>query len=342
MLTCRICQKEFKKLKFKSDHIEICVRCVNSFNTSPEPAIRALERLKEMLARGMQRNASRDLESEDEWKRRRAREILEDFESALNAALPGWLNRLLANKENTTKDFKMMRANRRGLLRMEARSGTPHYPDNWREVARRIRNRDGGKCLVCGATEATLDVHHIIYLSRFGTNQQSNLITLCRACHESEHCRDFDFAEAEDPERLPPIRDFNKPPSQQAQWTEPLIQSPVQRLHAPPTNLTWRGENDSIFIDREKEVAVQIKAPTNHFQSLQPKELNVARWASVGAALGLLAGALAALSDSLIAGVVYGAMAALIYATIGIVIAGLTNAIRRWMYRQYLAAYKKR
>ena len=66
MPECRICRHTFKALKFKTEHIDICTRCVNTLNAAPEPAIKAQERLTEMLARGMRRNAERDLESGEE------------------------------------------------------------------------------------------------------------------------------------------------------------------------------------------------------------------------------------------------------------------------------------
>lgn len=194
MTTCRICLKDFNKIKFHTEHIAVCGRCVNTLNESPEPAREAELRLAEMLARGMRRNAERDLAAEEEWKRRKAQRTLDQFDEALDAVLPGWINKFLAKPENSRGDFKIMRAHRRGLLRME---GFTAYPSSsvWKETAHRIRIRDEMRCTVCGATETTLDVHHIVYLSKHGTNQQSNLITLCRSCHELEHERAFDLGE---------------------------------------------------------------------------------------------------------------------------------------------------
>lgn len=189
-------------LRFQTEHIGICTRCVGSLNKSPEAAKNAEARLTEKLARGMQRNAERDLHSDEEWKRRRAQRILDDLDSAVAAALHDWITNLLKNPENSTRDFKVMRAYRRRLLRLD---GYASYPGDWGDVARRIRQRDGYKCTVCGATDTILDVHHIVYLSNHGTNQQSNLVTLCRKCHEIEHEREFDWHEARDPESISPI-----------------------------------------------------------------------------------------------------------------------------------------
>lgn len=204
MPACRICQHTFTSLRFQNEHIAICTRCVNTLNESPEPAKNAEARFAEKLARGMLRNAEHDLKSGEEWKRRKAQQTLSDLDTAVAAKLHDWMTQLLANPSNSTRDFKIMRAHRRGLLRME---GLADYKDrNWKEVAQKIRRRDGYKCMVCGATSKTLDVHHIIYLSHHGTNQQYNLITLCRKCHEAEHDRVFDFPESQALESEAPIQ----------------------------------------------------------------------------------------------------------------------------------------
>lgn len=203
MPTCRICLRTFKSLRFETEHIGICTRCVNTLNDSPEPAKNAEARFAEKLARGMQRNAERDLKSDKEWKRRKAQQTLDNLDAAVDANLHDWITKLLGDPSNSTRDFKIMRAYRRGLLRME---GFADYRDDWKEAAQRVRRRDGFKCMACGTTDTTLDVHHIIYLSHQGTNQQNNLITLCRTCHEDEHDRVFDWPEPNDPESTAPIQ----------------------------------------------------------------------------------------------------------------------------------------
>jgi 5-methylcytosine-specific restriction endonuclease McrA len=41
----------------------------------------------------------------------------------------------------------------------------------------------GQECQKCGSSDARLDVHHIVPVSAGGTNEDWNLITLCRSCH---------------------------------------------------------------------------------------------------------------------------------------------------------------
>jgi 5-methylcytosine-specific restriction endonuclease McrA len=56
----------------------------------------------------------------------------------------------------------------------------------WQVLRASVLNRDAHVCQGCGATER-LDVHHVIPLYRGGTNDPSNLISLCRECHAKIH-----------------------------------------------------------------------------------------------------------------------------------------------------------
>jgi len=47
--------------------------------------------------------------------------------------------------------------------------------------------RDGFKCIQCGKTECKLQVHHIIFKNRGGSDSIYNLISLCKKCHEDVH-----------------------------------------------------------------------------------------------------------------------------------------------------------
>lgn len=48
-----------------------------------------------------------------------------------------------------------------------------------------IGDQDILLCKVCGQIVA--DIHHIVYRSQGGTDDISNLIQLCRHCHEQAH-----------------------------------------------------------------------------------------------------------------------------------------------------------
>ncbi|MBI5651167.1 MAG: HNH endonuclease [Chloroflexi bacterium] len=61
------------------------------------------------------------------------------------------------------------------------------YPENWTRLAWFVKRRDGMRCVECGATDEVLHAHHIIPLSRGGTNHPNNLQTLCENCHAEKH-----------------------------------------------------------------------------------------------------------------------------------------------------------
>jgi|GEM_PF-7056855 len=60
------------------------------------------------------------------------------------------------------------------------------------EIAREIKERDNFTCRRCGANKrrggnTKLHVHHIVEPECGGTDDPSNLITLCSSCHGWEH-----------------------------------------------------------------------------------------------------------------------------------------------------------
>lgn len=50
-----------------------------------------------------------------------------------------------------------------------------------------VVERDRFKCRGCG--KAPDEIHHIIFRSQGGTDDPSNLVSLCRGCHEQAHGR---------------------------------------------------------------------------------------------------------------------------------------------------------
>ncbi len=55
----------------------------------------------------------------------------------------------------------------------------------WGDTKRLVYERDNGQCAFCG--ERAVDCHHIVLKSLGGKNDERNLISLCRACHETVH-----------------------------------------------------------------------------------------------------------------------------------------------------------
>ena len=50
-----------------------------------------------------------------------------------------------------------------------------------------VLHRDNYTCQCCGKKHTRLEVHHITYRSKGGTDDEKNLITLCEKCHKAIH-----------------------------------------------------------------------------------------------------------------------------------------------------------
>lgn len=77
---------------------------------------------------------------------------------------------------------------RRG--RVSSSSSSPSQRSNGRqipsEVRRRVLDRDGRRCRFCN-TKENLHLHHIVYRSQGGPDEDWNLITLCLEHHDKVH-----------------------------------------------------------------------------------------------------------------------------------------------------------
>jgi 5-methylcytosine-specific restriction endonuclease McrA len=82
-----------------------------------------------------------------------------------------------------------MRKHGRGKLQI-VRGGYSTPTTSWYTIADEVRKRDGNKCVQCSSTEH-LDVHHINPVSHGGRSVKSNLVTLCRKCHNKKHKHSF-------------------------------------------------------------------------------------------------------------------------------------------------------
>lgn len=66
----------------------------------------------------------------------------------------------------------------------------------WNEIKLAVFKRDNYTCQKCGTTERhrkndfmmeNMECHHIVAINHGGTNEISNLITLCHDCHSQSH-----------------------------------------------------------------------------------------------------------------------------------------------------------
>jgi hypothetical protein len=57
---------------------------------------------------------------------------------------------------------------------------------HWRKVRTQVLIRDHYRCRCCGTPEK-IDVHHIRFRSRGGTDSTNNCAAMCRVCHGELH-----------------------------------------------------------------------------------------------------------------------------------------------------------
>jgi 5-methylcytosine-specific restriction endonuclease McrA len=60
--------------------------------------------------------------------------------------------------------------------------------ERYRELKKRILERDGWRCQQCGRCDQ-LQIHHMIRRSQSGPDCDENLIVLCSSCHRSLHLK---------------------------------------------------------------------------------------------------------------------------------------------------------
>jgi hypothetical protein len=99
--------------------------------------------------------------------------------------------RELSADEGKKRFLKSLQRERR------SRDESLNYPEDWAELKRQVLVRDAHRCANCGSS-GEMHVHHIVPLSKGGTNNLTNLKALCRDCHVLVHphmkdqVRDFD------------------------------------------------------------------------------------------------------------------------------------------------------
>lgn len=72
----------------------------------------------------------------------------------------------------------------------------------WQKLREKVLKRDGHKCVSCGS-DNDLEVHHIVPVAQGGSNELSNLITLCLTCHNKAHRNNHHARETSETKPLP-------------------------------------------------------------------------------------------------------------------------------------------
>ena len=84
---------------------------------------------------------------------------------------------------------KLLRANSLGLINPTGEISSRPEDEEYGELRRIILREDQRRCLICGrdGDVANLHMHHVIPLYKRGTNERSNLATVCWSCHARTH-----------------------------------------------------------------------------------------------------------------------------------------------------------
>lgn len=74
-------------------------------------------------------------------------------------------------------------------LRLVSGTSKSDRPDQieWERLRQQVLEQDRYRCMVCDTYPKEKHVHHIVPISKFGSNHPNNLITLCYRCHEKAH-----------------------------------------------------------------------------------------------------------------------------------------------------------
>jgi DNA polymerase III epsilon subunit-like protein len=84
---------------------------------------------------------------------------------------------------------RLLRAYQLDLLNWDNEVSSRQDNEAYDQLRNFIKAQDGHACVICHkpSSKSELHVHHIIPLSRYGTNQHVNLVTLCLTCHKKQH-----------------------------------------------------------------------------------------------------------------------------------------------------------
>ena len=99
-----------------------------------------------------------------------------------------------------------------------------------------VFKRDNYRCRECGATnkETTLEIDHIVPVSKGGSNSLSNLQTLCKKCNRAKHARTWVGGETDSSSKRNKVKEIFKPDYTARRYSEEYW------------NLVNKGVNESI------------------------------------------------------------------------------------------------
>ncbi|MGJ0485155.1 MAG: exonuclease domain-containing protein [Methylomicrobium sp.] len=115
------------------------------------------------------------------------------LEASLSKRVDGYMTRYLASLSSydqlKSKRNRLIRAFQLGLINPEKVILNRLGEEENERFRNFIKSEDGHACVICqkSSAQSELHVHHIIPLSKYGTNQPVNHVTLCYSCHKKQH-----------------------------------------------------------------------------------------------------------------------------------------------------------
>lgn len=120
---------------------------------------------------------------------RRRQEFEARLMSLVDMRSSDYMKKVMEVSARSTNKEKILRAFERGLITWDSEPERRLAGPEAEELLQRVRRADGFKCAICSSAggKVELHVHHIVPLSKLGTNQVENLVTLCYLCHSRQH-----------------------------------------------------------------------------------------------------------------------------------------------------------
>lgn len=217
---CEICQKD-KILKFCSSRLSICDLCLKKVSGAEFDLCTIKELIRKIVDETFPLYAKYSAEVEARKIFYTSKNLFSKFISNFyesnkstieikNLALKIYeeRNSTILNKRNfwnksflenpDINKFKMTsdelnqiyiyKAFLKGLLNQNGQLSNRLSPEEMYVIRNEIIKNDGLVCAKCHKSEnIEYHLHHIIPLNKYGTNKASNLILLCRSCHQKQH-----------------------------------------------------------------------------------------------------------------------------------------------------------
>ncbi len=103
----------------------------------------------------------------------------------------------------TQNDLKCLRRYAEKLRREElAKKRKPKaqqiYNDEFLAIRTDVLKRDNYTCVNCGQTGTELHIHHIVSRAEGGTNDLTNLVTLCSRCHSVQDAKEHELIQEDE------------------------------------------------------------------------------------------------------------------------------------------------